>query len=337
MSENILEVRDLRVHFLQESGDPMRAVDGLSYAVEKGECIAIIGESGSGKTVSALSILRLISFPPGLIVGGEIIFDGQDLLSLDENQIRKIRGKRISMIFQEPSAALNPVMTVGRQIEETLLLHTNMSARQARERSIELLRMVDIPNPEQRIGEYPHQFSGGMQQRVMIAMAIGCAPDILIADEPTTALDVTVQAQVLMQLNHLRHKTGITLILITHNLGIVAQYAQRINIMYGGKIVEQGPTREVFNNPCHPYTLGLIKAVPRLDKPRAEVLYTIEGEPPDMRFVPENSCAFANRCRYVSDDCRLKLPEPELVGDRHYCSCFHIEGIKDDGGGAFDG
>jgi len=331
MTNNVLEVRDLKVHFLQEEGPPVRAVDGMSYSVKRGECTAIIGESGSGKTVSALSILRLIPFPPGLIAGGEILFDGKDILKASDEEIRKIRGARISMIFQEPSAALNPVMTVGKQLEEAILLHTDQTRQQAHEHAIELLKMVDIPNAEERINQYPFQFSGGMQQRVMIAMAMCCEPEVLIADEPTTALDVTVQAQVLEQLNHLRKQTGVALIIITHNLGVVAHYAESVKIMYGGKIVEQGSTKDVFKNPHHPYTAGLIKAVPRLDRPISEELYTIEGEPPDMRFVPENSCAFAPRCQYATEQCRTMRPVSQQVGAEHFVSCFPRDQVAQGG------
>jgi len=331
MTDTVLEIRDLKVHFLQEEGPPVRAVDGMSYSVKRGECVAIIGESGSGKTVSALSILRLIPFPPGLIAGGEILFDGQDILKASDEAIRKIRGSRISMIFQEPSAALNPVMTVGKQLEESILLHTDKTRQQAHEQAIELLKMVDIPNAEDRINQYPFQFSGGMQQRVMIAMAMCCKPEVLIADEPTTALDVTVQAQVLEQLNRLRQETGTALIIVTHNLGVVANYAESVKIVYGGKIVEQGPTKEVFKNPHHPYTLGLIKAVPRLDRPISEELYTIEGEPPDMRFIPENSCAFEPRCKYATEECRTKSPVSKQVGAGHFASCFSMEQVSEEG------
>ena len=331
MSDNVLEMRDLKVHFLQEQGDPVRAVDGMIYNVKRGECTAVIGESGSGKTVSALSVLRLIPFPPGLIAGGEILFNGQDLLKMSDEELRKIRGSRISMIFQEPSAALDPVMTVGKQLEETIMLHTDKTRQQAHERAIELLKMVDIPNAEERINQYPFQFSGGMQQRVMIAMAMCCEPEILIADEPTTALDVTVQAQVLEQLNRLRKKTGTALIIITHNLGVVAQYAESVKIVYGGKVVEQGTTRDIFKDPRHPYTWGLIRAVPRLDRPIDEELYTIEGEPPDMRKVPENSCAFAARCKFATKECRTNRPAPVQVGEEHFVSCFHMDQVAKGG------
>lgn len=324
MNDNILEVRHLSTYFL--TGErPVRAVDDLSYTVKRGEFAAIIGESGSGKTVGALSILRLIPYPPGLIVGGEVFFDGEDILKYSDAEMQKLRGKRISMIFQEPSAALNPVMTVGAQIGEAIMLHEKLDKKAARQKTLELLELVGIPSPEKRIDQYPFELSGGMQQRVMIAMAMSCEPDILIADEPTTALDVTVQAQVLEQLNRIREKTGTTMIIITHNLGIVARYADSVKIMYGGKLVEQGPTREVFRDPRHPYTQGLIQAVPRLDKPRTKDLYTIKGEPPDMSRIPPQSCAFAPRCPYETAECLKARPEHREVGPGHTCTCFHMD------------
>ena len=324
MNDNILEVRHLSTYFLTGE-NPVRAVDDLSYTVKRGEFTAIIGESGSGKTVGALSILRLIPYPPGLIVGGEILFDGEDLLKYSDAEMQKIRGKRISMIFQEPSAALNPVMTVGAQIGEAIMLHDELDKKAARQKTLELLELVGIPGPEKRIDQYPFELSGGMQQRVMIAMAMSCEPDILIADEPTTALDVTVQAQVLEQLNRIREKTGTTMIIITHNLGIVARYADSVKIMYGGKLVEQGPTREVFKDPRHPYTQGLVQAVPRLDRPRTKELYTIKGEPPDMSRIPPDSCAFAPRCPYETAECLKARPEHKEVGPGHTCACFHMD------------
>ena len=334
--DDILVVRGLRVRFYGEDGTVLRAVDGLDYSVKRGECCAIIGESGCGKTVSALSILRLIPYPPGRIVGGEVIFDGIDLMKLPDARIKEIRGKRIGMIFQEPSEALNPVMTIGAQIGEALLLHTDLSKREAHEKAIELLRMLDIPNAEIRVNQYPHQFSGGMQQRAMIAMAMCCEPEIIIADEPTTALDVTVQAQVLEQLSHLCVKSGAALIIITHNLGVVARYAQSVKIMYGGKIVEDGPTKEVFKNPRHPYTIGLLRAVPRLDALQGDELYTIEGEPPDMRFVEENSCAFAPRCKYAEEKCGKEAPESVSAGGSHFYSC-HNPGVITGGAAILNG
>ena len=324
MNDNILEIKHLSTYFL--TGEkPVRAVDDLSYSVKRGEFAAIIGESGSGKTVSALSILRLIPYPPGLIVDGSILFNGEDLLEYTDEQMRQLRGKRISMIFQEPSAALNPVMRVGDQICEAILLHDKVDKAAARKRALELLELVGIPGPEKRIDMYPYELSGGMQQRVMIAMAMSCEPDILIADEPTTALDVTVQAQVLEQLNIIRQKTGTTMIIITHNLGIVARYADSVKIMYGGKLVEQGPTREVFGNPRHPYTKGLIQAVPRLDRPRSKELFTIKGQPPDMSRVPADCCAFAERCEYETSECTRARPPEREVCPGHTCACFHMD------------
>ena len=322
MSEPILEVEHLCTSFLQGNTE-LRAVDDLSYTVEAGSCVAIIGESGSGKSVSALSILRLIPYPPGIIKSGSIRFKGRDLLKLSNREMEDIRGKEISMIFQEPSTALNPVMTIGDQITENILLHTSLTKAQARQRAEELLAKVDIPNADARLKDYPHQFSGGMQQRAMIAMAMSCRPDLLIADEPTTALDVTVQAQVLEQLNSLRSEYGTALILITHNLGIVARYADEVKIMYGGKIVEEGSTVDIFRDPHHPYTIGLIQAVPRLDLPRSHGLHTIEGEPPDMSKIPPDCCAFHSRCPFADERCRTARPTLETVNGGHRCACFH--------------
>ena len=329
MAETILQVQHLKTYFYNE-GKQLRASDDLSYDVHKGECVAIIGESGSGKTVEALSILRLIPYPPGLIVGGKVLFHGEDILAMDDKQLKQIRGNKISMIFQEASTALNPVMTIGKQISEPLRIHKGMSKKEAMAESVELLRRMDIPNPEERVKQYPHEFSGGMQQRAMIAMAMACDPELLIADEPTTALDVTVQAQVLEQLNKLRETYQTALIIITHNLGIVARYADRVNIMYGGKIVESGTPYDIFENPHHPYTLGLIRAVPRLDLPRSHGLHTIPGEPPDMSAVPKNSCAFAARCKYATDECLKKRPPLETIGEGHECACFHMDETKEE-------
>ena len=332
MNEPILEVQHLKTYFYlgTDMTTELRAVDDLSYTLHKGECMAIIGESGSGKSVSALSILRLVSYPPGLIVGGKILFHGQDLMEMDDEEIMKIRGSKISMIFQEPSSALNPVVTVGKQIVENLLRHTSISKEDAWKRAVELLDEVGIPNPEQRVNQYPFEFSGGMQQRSMIAMAMSCNPEILICDEPTTALDVTVQAQVLEQLDKLRETHDTALIFITHNLGVVARYADTVKIMYGGKVIEDGPTDAIFHVPHHPYTLGLIQAVPRLDLPRSHGLHTIPGEPPDMSKIPENCCAFAPRCKYATEECRTKRPQPETVGEGHRCSCFHMDLLEDE-------
>jgi len=325
--EELLEVRHLKTYFYN-NGAELRAADDLSYTVKKGECVAIIGESGSGKSVSALSILRLIPFPPGLIMGGEILFQGKDLLKLSDKEIQGIRGSKIGMIFQEPGTALNPVMTIGAQIMEPLIIHKNLGKKEAWAEAVELLRRVDIPNPEERVRQYPHQFSGGMQQRAMIAMAMSCNPELLIADEPTTALDVTVQAQVLEQLNRLRAESDTALIIITHNLGIVARYADSVKIMYGGKIVESGSPVDIFENPHHPYTLGLIRAVPRLDLSKDYGLHTIEGEPPDMSKISPDSCAFAKRCTYAIERCQNERPPLEETRPGHFCACFQKNETK---------
>ncbi|MCI8537237.1 MAG: ABC transporter ATP-binding protein [Oscillospiraceae bacterium] len=329
MAETILEIQHLKTYFYN-NGKELRASDDLSYEVHKGECVAIIGESGSGKTVEALSILRLIPYPPGLIMGGRILFHGQDLLAMSDEELKQIRGSKISMIFQEASTALNPVMTIGKQIAESLRIHKGMKKKEALDKAVELLARVDIPNPEQRVKQYPHEFSGGMQQRAMIAMAMSCSPELLIADEPTTALDVTVQAQVLEQLNLLRQESDTALIIITHNLGVVARYADTVKIMYGGKIVESGTPYDIFERPHHPYTIGLVRAVPRLDLPRSHGLHTIPGEPPDMSQIPENSCAFAGRCKYAGERCRTARPALEPVGEGHFCACFHMDQTKEE-------
>jgi oligopeptide/dipeptide ABC transporter ATP-binding protein len=287
--------------------------------------VAIIGESGSGKTVTALSILRLIPFPPGLITGGSILFHGEDIRGMDDEALRKLRGSSISMIFQEASVALNPVMTIGKQISEPLRFHKGMNKAEAYRKAEELLDMVGIPNAEERMHQFPYEFSGGMQQRAMIAMAMSCEPELLIADEPTTALDVTIQAQVLEQLNILRTNRNTTLIIITHNLGIVARYADSVKIMYGGKIVEEGTPEDIFENPHHPYTLGLVRAVPRLDLPRSHGLYAIPGEPPMMSRISPDSCAFSGRCAYADENCSRSRPTLESIAPGHLCACFHKE------------
>lgn len=327
MAEKILEVQHLKTYFYQD-GAVVRAADDLSYDIHAGECVAIIGESGSGKSVSAMSILGLIADPPGRIEGGKILFHGKDLLELDDEELAEIRGSKISMIFQEPSTALNPVMTVGKQVSEPLRVHKHMNKKEATEKAVEALRMVNIPNPEERVKQYPFEFSGGMQQRVMIAMAMTCEPELLIADEPTTALDVTIQAQVLEELNKLRREKGTALLLITHNLGVVARYADTVKIMYGGKIVEEGTADDIFRDPHHPYTMGLIRAVPRLDRPRSEGLYTIKGDPPDMSKIQPDCCAFADRCPYADEHCRSQRPTPEVLSQTHKCSCWHQEYVR---------
>jgi len=319
--ERILEVKDLRTYFYTKEG-VVKAVDGLSYHVKKGECIGLVGESACGKSVSAMSVLRLIPYPPGIIEGGEILFKGEDLLQVGEERMRDIRGNRIAIVFQEPTTSLNPVLTVGRQISESLELHREMDKEGARAESIKLLQLVGIPDPERRIKDHPHQFSGGMQQRIMIAMALSCDPELLIADEPTTSLDVTVQAQLLEIIANLRSEYGTAVIIITHNLGVVARYVDRVNVMYAGNLVETGPTDVIYAEPKHPYTLGLIASVPRLDSPRKETLRVIKGLPPNMAQLPKG-CPFAPRCEYAMDRCREERPPVEEVGEEHYRACFY--------------
>jgi oligopeptide transport system ATP-binding protein len=315
----LLQVRDLKTYFFTDDGVVL-AVDGISYDVQPGEIVGLVGESGCGKTVSALSILRLIPDPPGKIVGGEIIFEGDDLLKADEEEIRHIRGNRIAIIFQEPMTSLNPVLTIGRQITESLELHLKMDRRSATKRAIELMEMVGIPEAKARISDYPHQFSGGMRQRAMIAMALSCNPKLLLADEPTTALDVTIQAQILELLTRLTHELGTAVVIITHNLGVVARYAKRVNVMYAGKIVESAVARELYGNPHHPYTLGLLKSVPRLDKARKEKLEPIEGFPPDLIHMPQG-CAFRPRCKFAVTKCQEEPPLLRVAGE-HYSACW---------------
>ncbi|MEE9436036.1 MAG: ABC transporter ATP-binding protein [Candidatus Adiutricales bacterium] len=316
----LLEVKNLKTYFSTREGT-VKAVDGISYDVNPGETIGIVGESGCGKSVSALSILRLIPDPPGKIVGGELIFEGRDLLKLSEKEIRSFRGNEIAMIFQEPMTSLNPVLTIGRQISEPMELHRGMVKGEALRESIKLLESVQIPAGESRIGGYPHQFSGGMRQRVMIAMAISCSPKLLIADEPTTAIDVTIQAQLLELMKALTRDTGTALIIITHNLGVVARYADRVNVMYAGRIVEQGTADDIYHDPRHPYTMGLLKSVPRLDETVKEKLIPVEGIPPDLTDIPKG-CAFNPRCTYAFDQCFEETPILNAVGNGHYKACW---------------
>ncbi len=316
----LLEIENLRTQFFTSAGT-VRAVDGISYTVAKGESVAIVGESGCGKSVSALSILRLIPDPPGRIVGGSIRFMGTDLLGLSDVEIRSVRGRRIAMVFQEPMTSLNPVLTIGLQLTETLEHHLSMDKGAARARALELLRLVGISDPERRLGQYPHHFSGGMRQRVMIAMALCCEPELIIADEPTTALDVTIQAQILELMKGLTKRLGVALIIITHNLGVVARYADRVNVMYAGKIIEQGDARDIYHSPSHPYTLGLLQSVPRLDQPRKARLDPIKGQPPDLSRL-DDGCAFRPRCRYAVERCATEIPPLEAVSDGHYSACW---------------
>ena len=294
----------------------------MSYDLEEGETLGLVGESGCGKSVSALSLMRLIPDPPGKTVAGEVSFQGQDLLTLSDSDMRRVRGKQISMVFQEPMTSLNPVLSIERQLTEALELHLGMNKNDARQEAVRRLDQVGIPDPEGRIKQYPHQFSGGMRQRVMIAMALSCNPKLIIADEPTTALDVTIQAQILELMKDLSKQYGVSLIIITHNLGVVARYADRVNIMYAGKIIERGTAAEIYANPKHPYTLGLLNSVPRLDLPRREKLDPIEGQPPDLINLPQG-CSFRARCRYAIDRCAEEIPQLQAVaGDGHTSACF---------------
>jgi oligopeptide/dipeptide ABC transporter ATP-binding protein len=302
----------------------VKAVDGVSYELNEGETLGLVGESGCGKSVSALSVMRLIPDPPGKIIDGEILLDGEDILKIDMEGMREVRGAKIAMVFQEPMTSLNPVLTVERQITETLQLHMGMSKLESQRESVNLLTRVGIPDPEIRIKQYPHQFSGGMRQRVMIAMALSCNPRLIIADEPTTALDVTIQAQILDLMKSLTTELGVALIVITHNLGVVARYADRVNIMYAGKVIERGEAREIYANPRHPYTVGLLRSVPRLDLPRRAKLDPIEGQPPDLINLPPG-CAFRERCRWAVDKCATDTPELVETSDGHLSACFRAD------------
>ena len=326
--EKILEVKDLRTYFYTEDGE-VRAVDGLTYNVKRGENVGIVGESACGKSVSALSIMRLVPYPPGIIVGGEVIFNGQDLLQVSEAEMRRIRGNRIAMIFQEPMTSLNPVLTISRQLTESLELHCGMGKKTAVEEAVNLLKLVGLPDAEKRVGGYPHQFSGGMQQRIMIAMALSCNPELLIADEPTTSVDVTVQAQLLELIDNLRAQRGTSVIIITHNLGVVARYVDRVNVMYAGRLVETAPTGVLYSEPKHPYTLGLLASVPRLDLARKRKLRVIDGLPPNLARLPKG-CAFCPRCYLAIDRCREEKPELEEVGENHYSACFRSGEVQRD-------
>jgi oligopeptide/dipeptide ABC transporter ATP-binding protein len=304
MSEKILEVKGLKTSFFTEGGE-VKAVDDVSFDVFKGKTLGIVGESGCGKSVTSLSIMRLIPNPPGRVVGGEILYKGKDLLKLAPESMRKIRGNEVSMIFQEPMTSLNPVFTIGNQISEAISLHQDLSRAEVRNKSIEMLKLVGIPSPDKRIDDYPHQLSGGMRQRVMIAMALSCNPQVLIADEPTTALDVTIQAQILDLLRELQAKVGMGLILITHDLGVVAEMAHEVVVMYAGRVVEQGSVREIFKNPKMPYTRGLLNSIPSMSKGRLE---TIPGIVPNLLHLPKG-CRFQERCTYVLDACRQGEPD----------------------------
>ena len=323
----MLEIEGLKTHFFTRDGI-VRAVDGVSFSVAPGETLAVVGESGCGKSVTSLSILRLIASPPGRIVEGSIRFQGQDLLALSERGMRDIRGNEISMIFQEPMTSLNPVLSVGRQITETLTLHRGLSKEAARTRAIEMLRLVGIPEPASRLRQYPHEFSGGMRQRVMIAIALACDPKLLIADEPTTALDVTVQAQILDLMRQLKARTGTAIILITHSLGVVAEMAQRVIVMYGGRKVEEAPVGALFATPRHPYTRALLSSVPRLRSSLAgngkARLAEIAGVVPSLK-EPIPGCIFAPRCRHASEPCRQSYPPLAQKAAGHWVACWEAD------------
>lgn len=320
----LLEVRNLRVYFKNDEGQELRAVDGVSFSVPHGKTVALVGESGCGKSVTALAILRLVEVN-GRIAGGEVLFEGKNLLTLSERDMRRVRGKDIAIIFQEPSAALNPVYTIGDQIMEAILLHQSVSRERARALAEEMLHLVGIPEPRKRLNEYPHELSGGMKQRAMIAMALSCRPKLLIADEPTTALDVTIQAQILALLRDLQKQFGMAILLITHDLGIVADMADAVVVMYAGKVVERGTKYDIFKHCRHPYTLGLLRSVPRLDVER-EIFESIPGFVPDPLHFPEG-CRFRGRCFLEDEMCRTE-PEGVDLGNGHVAYCHHVASLE---------
>lgn len=320
MADQLLNVQGLETQFKTPEGI-VHAVNGVSFTLDQGETLGVVGESGCGKSVTMLSLLRLVQSPPGKIVAGKAFFKGEDLLAMTPEEIRHIRGGQISMIFQDPMTSLNPVMTIGKQMEEPLLLHMGINKEQARTRSIELLESVGIPRAADRLKDYPHQYSGGMRQRVMIAMALSCVPQILIADEPTTALDVTIQAQIVDLVIRLREEIGMSIIWITHDLGVVASIAQRVAVMYGGFIIEEAPVYELYANPSHPYTIGLISSLPQIQKKGRKRLYSIEGMPPVLYQTP-HSCPFSPRCTFVKEHCWHENPLLEDIGNKHRVACW---------------
>jgi oligopeptide/dipeptide ABC transporter ATP-binding protein len=317
--KTLLHVKDLKTHYFTEEG-VVPAVDGVSFKIKKGETLAIVGESGSGKSQTSLSIMRLIPSPPGKIVAGEINYDGENLLEKSDNEMRKIRGNKISMIFQEPMTSLNPVFRVGDQISESLILHQAMKPKEAMEHSINLLKLVGIPEPERRVQAFPHELSGGMRQRVMIAIALACNPELLIADEPTTALDVTIQNQILELMKDLKKKINTSIMLITHDLGVVAEMADRVVVMYSGQIVEQGDVFTIFDNPKHPYTEGLLRSMPSSEKKQGK-LYAIEGVVPNPLNLP-SGCRFAPRCEYATELCHREMPETVQLSEEEEVRCW---------------
>ncbi|KGM99489.1 ABC transporter ATP-binding protein [Clostridium botulinum] len=317
----LLDVKNLKVSFHTYAGE-VQSVRGVNFSLEKGETLAIVGESGCGKTITSKSIMRLIPMPPGEIKeGSEILFEGKDIVKMSEKELRDVRGGKISMIFQDPMTSLNPTMKVGKQIAESLIIHKGMKKQEAMQEALKMLKLVNMPNVEKRINQYPHEFSGGMRQRVMIAIALACDPKILIADEPTTALDVTIQAQIMELIAELQEKLGTAVILITHDLGVVASVAHRIQVMYAGQVVERGTTDEIFYNPKHPYTWALLQSVPRLDTKNKDKLYSLKGTPPDL-VQPPKGCPFASRCEYCMKICKDAMPEITKISDTQEVSCW---------------
>ena len=323
--EKLIDVNNLRTYFHTEEGT-VKAVDGVSFEIYPGETLGVVGESGCGKSVTSLSIMRLIESPPGQIEEGEILFNDKDLTELNQAQMRKIRGNDISMIFQEPMTSLNPVYTVGDQIMEAILIHKDVNKKQAREEAINMLRKVGIPLPEQRVDEYPHQLSGGMRQRVMIAMALSCDPQLLIADEPTTALDVTIQAQILELMNSLKRQFGMAIMMITHDLGVIAEVSDRVAVMYAGKIVEYTDVKTLYADPKHPYTWGLMHSIPHIEKD-LDRLEAIPGNVPNPLNFPDG-CKYNTRCPFATDKCRVDEPELEEFNEEHYSACWHVDKLE---------
>src|SRR6185436_18022382 len=322
----LLDVQNLKTTFMT-AGGLVRAVDGVSWDINEGETVALVGESGCGKSVSALSVMQLVAPPAGRIESGRILFKGRDLLALSEPEMNLIRGCEIAMVFQEPMTSLNPVLTIGRQLTEGLEIHLKMSPAQAQARAVELLGLVGIADPERRLAQYPHHFSGGMRQRMMIAMALACNPSLILADEPTTALDVTIQAQILELMRDLARRLGVAMLIITHNLGVVARYADRVNVMYAGRIIERASAAKLYATPRHPYTLGLLRSVPRLDEPRRARLAPIEGQPPDVTRLPPG-CSFAPRCSFRVARCTQEVPPLETIEGAHQSACWEAKRLE---------
>jgi peptide/nickel transport system ATP-binding protein len=325
MAETLLDIRNLTTGFVTESGIT-KALDGVSFKVEKGKTVCLVGESGSGKSVTSLTVMRLVEYDGGIVLGGEILFEGEDLLKKSQEEMRRIRGNKIAMIFQEPMNALNPVFTVGDQIAEALMLHQKMSKEEAHRKAVDMLRMVGIPEPEIRARQYPHQMSGGMCQRVVIAMALVCRPALIIADEPTTALDVTVQAQILDLLRDLQRELHTSILLITHDMGVAAEMADRIAVMYAGRIVEEGTVEQIFSRPHHPYTIGLLNSIPGFEGERGTELYTIRGSIPSLANLPKG-CRFHPRCPFATDRCRQEEPDLMDIGDGQLAACWHAKDV----------